>query len=101
MFRIGFIGNPFFRFSYHFRSDGEIVISVITDMELSGFEESPFLEEVGQVGFCDVAAGFDEFELVFDRFISAVVSRVVAQVFHYVRVEIGISVFGKVKMELP
>lgn len=70
-------------------------------MELSGFEEAPFLEEVGQVGFCGVAAGFDEFELVFDRFISAVVSRIVAQVLHYVRVEVGMSVFGKVEMELP
>lgn len=70
-------------------------------MELSGFEESPSLEEVGQVGFCDVAAGFDEFELVFDGIIPSVISRVVAQVFHDVRVEVGMPVFGKVKMELP
>ena len=101
MFRVGFIGNPFFCFSHHFGSDDEIVISVVTDVELSGFEESPFLEEVSQVGFCDVAAGFDEFELVFDRFIPTVVSRVVAQVFHHVRIKVGMLVFGKVEVELP
>ena len=70
-------------------------------MELSGFEEAPFLEEIGQIGFRDVTACPDEFELVFDRFISAVVSRVVTQIFHDVRVEVGMSVFGKVEMELP
>lgn len=47
-------------------------------MELSGFEEAPFLEEVGQIGFCDVAACSDEFELVLDGVIPAVISRVVA-----------------------
>lgn len=100
-FRVTFIGNPFFCFSHHFWGDGEIVISIIADMELSGFEESPFLEKVGQVGFCDIAACLDEFELVFDGIIPSVVSRVVAQVFHDVRVEVGMSVFGKVEMELP
>lgn len=100
-FWVGFIGNPFFCFSYHFGSDGEIVIGVVADVELSGFEEAPFLEEVGQVGFCDVAACSDEFKLVFDGIIPSVVSRVVAQVFHDVRVEVGMSVFGKVEMELP
>lgn len=100
-FRVVFIGNPFFRFSHHFGCDGEIVISIVADMELAGFEETPFLEEVGQIGFCDVAACSDEFELVFDGIIPSVVSRVVAQVFHDVRVEVGMSVFGKVEMELP
>lgn len=70
-------------------------------MECSGFEESPFLKEVRQVGFCDVTACLDEFELVFDGVVSSVVSRVVAQVLHDVRIEVGVSVFGKVKMELP
>lgn len=46
-FRVTFIGNPFFRFSHHFGSDGEIVIGIVADVELSGFEEAPFLEEVG------------------------------------------------------
>ena len=69
-------------------------------MEFSGLEESPFLKEVRQVGFCDVTACLDEFELVFDGLVSSVVSRVVAQVLHDVRIEVGVSVFGKVKMEL-
>lgn len=46
-FRETFIGNPFFRFSHHFGGDGEIVIGIVADVELSGFEEAPFLEEVG------------------------------------------------------
>ena len=70
-------------------------------MEFSGLEGSPFLKEVRQVGFCDVTACLDEFELVFDGLVSSVVSRVVAQVLHDVRIEVGVSVFGKVKMELP
>ena len=100
-FCVGFIGNPFFCFSHHFRGNIEIVTGIVTDFKLPGFEESPFFEEVGQVGFCDVAACPDEFELVFDGIIPSVVSRVVAQVFHDVRVEVGMSVFGKVEMELP
>ena len=100
-FRVGFVGNPFFRFYHHFGGDSEIVISIVADVELSGFEEAPFFEEVGQIGFRDVAACPDEFELVFDGIIPSVVSRVVAQVFHDVRVEVGMFVFGKVEMELP
>lgn len=100
-FRETFIGNPFFRFCHHFGGDVEIITGIVVDVEFSGFEEAPLLEEVGQVGFGDVAAGFDEFELVLDGVVSAVVSCVVAEVFHHVGVEAGMSVFGKVQVKLP
>lgn len=100
-FRETFTGNPFFRFCHHFGGDIEIVAGIVVDIEFPGFEEAPFLEEVAQVGFRDVAAGPDEFELVLDSVISAVVSRVVAEVFHHVRIEVGMAVFGEVQVELP
>lgn len=100
-FRETFTGNPFFRFCHHFGGDVELVTGIVVDVEFPGFEESPFVEEVGQVGFRDVAAGLDEFKLVLDGVIPAVVSCVVAEVFHHVRIEVRMAVFGEVQVELP